>query len=210
MEPYTHIDTSRPYLSSDNGEDGNEGDDAFRSSIDFLSVDRICHVQTAENRFGPDVGPDIRSFVYEPWHNFDIDDEVSDDSDNTEDELSDEIDDIELNEQDLGFGAIPDMAATVATMAPPQIPIGLQAPGVPNDLLAQLQLLQQLSQQQQQQFQQLQQQFQQFQQQGQQLLQQLQQREEGEGQQRFPRAQRLRLNLTALSQKYNVRISATW
>ncbi|KAK3496865.1 uncharacterized protein B0T23DRAFT_426042 [Neurospora hispaniola] len=197
MEPYTHIDTPRPYLSSDMSEDDSEADDAFRSSIDFLSVSRFCHVQTAESRFGADVGPEIKSFVYEPWHSFDINDDISDDS--TEDELSDEIDSIELNEHDWAIGVTPDMVATwgpfaaaplpqfAATMPPtllPQMPIGLQAPGVADDLLPQLQLPQQQNQ-----------------------LQQLQQQEEmgrEQGRQRFPRAQRLRLNLTALSQKYNL------
>lgn len=44
-------------------------------------------------------------------------------------------------------------------------------------------------------------------------LQKLLEQEDGapeHGQQKFPRAQRLRLNLTALSQKYNVRIPASW
>lgn len=154
-------------------------------------------------QFGADVGPEIKSFVYEPWHSLDIDDEVSDD--NTDDELSDELDSIDLNEHDWALGVTPDMAATwgpfaaaplsqsAATMPPtplPQIPTWLQAPGVADDLLPQLQLPQQQNQ-----------------------LQQLQQQEEmgwEQGRQRFPRAQRLRLNLTALSQKYNVRISAAW
>lgn len=180
-------------------------------------------------QFGADIGPEIRSFIHESWNSGVGMDDGPPEGDVAEQvPVVDEVDTVQLMQEglDLPNGgmtplppALPDAGPLFPIMPPPglappvYLPIGLQAPAVPaDDMVMQLQLMEQQNQQQQNQ--QPQQDVQLVQQQIQ-MIQQEEQMQEDErgrenGQQRFPRAQRLRLNLTALSQKYNVRISAGW
>lgn len=251
-------DSPHSSYDSDDSFDGSRLEKESPYFDDLLRVSRVCHVQTAENRFGADIGPEIRSFIYEPVDSI-PDDLNFDDSDGEfQDAVDEEFGELELmlmgQAQDLNLpnGWMPELpvAGAGAVMPSPPPPPGAMVPSLLSNAIAYVESVQQHAQQVQQQNQQLQNQPEQleaviqllqqpiqpqqnqqqddlFQQalqlwqqqnqpqqnllqqalqlwQGQQLFHQQGGGEGEEGYERFPRAQRLRLNLTALSQKYNL------
>ncbi|KAK3397969.1 hypothetical protein B0T20DRAFT_454006 [Sordaria brevicollis] len=214
MEPPAGNDGTYFY-DSDNSFDGSKLEKEYPYYDDILDVSRLCYVQTAETRFGSDIGPEIKTFIYGP---IDSMYEFVGDGD-SDDELQAPMDDWlaqlqilavgEFQDFELPNGWMPELPASGADVIMPlPSPPGAVVSPLLNNMTDNVEPVQQQVQQGQIQLQPqeaLQEVALQFWAQADQSLQDHVQHTlpVDQGHERFPRAQRLRLNLTALSQKYN-------